>query len=63
MNFIEMTFDGKWVVSFIDGLTDFDMVTPSQRQQLMDDLIDNKIKILTELRIDGDILNIIKHWA
>ena len=58
-----MTFDGKWVVSSIDGLTDFDMVTPSQRQQLMDDLIDNKIKILTELRIDGDILNIIKHWA
>lgn len=58
-----MIFDGKWVVSSIDGLTDFDMVTPSQRQQLMDDLIDNKTKILTELRIDGDILNIIKHWA
>merc|ERR1712228_651604 len=59
----QMSFDGKWTLSSIDGLSDFSLVTESQRQKLMDDLIDKKVKITTEISSDEEIMTFTRNWA
>ena len=56
-------FDGRWIMSGIHGLKEFPILTQDQKQKILDDLTDNKLRIITDIAIVDNKQNINRRWA
>ena len=54
--------EGEWLMSSIEGLEDFPLFTDCQKQRILDDLTDKKLKLTTNIKRVEDFIRFNRKW-
>ena len=54
--------EGEWLMSSVEGLEDFPLFTDCQKQRILDDLTDKKLKVTTNVKRVEDFIRFNRKW-